>query len=63
MKQIKRGGGGHMKMGLDSVPDGAFSLECPACPHPGRNLPEDWDQIPEDTQLVFLTFTTLYEIS
>jgi len=41
-----------MKMGLDSVPDGAFALECPACPHPGRNLPKDWDKASEDTRYV-----------
>ena len=52
MKQIKRGGGGHVATGLVSVPDGAFALECPACPHPGRNLPQDWDQTPEDTKYV-----------
>jgi len=52
LKQIKRGGGGHMEMGLASVPDGAFALECPACPHPGRNLPEGWDRAPEGIRCV-----------
>ena len=56
LKQIKRGGGGHMETGLTSVPDGAFALECPACPHPGRNLPEDWDQAPESAQYVHMDF-------
>ena len=42
-----------MAAGLSSVPGGAFALECPACPHPGRNLPEDWDEAPEDIQYVF----------
>jgi len=54
LKQIKRGGGAHIKTGLSSVSDGAFALECPACPHPGRNLPQDWDQAPEDRQYVYL---------
>lgn len=44
LKQIKRGGGGHTQLSLASVPAGAFAVECPACPHPGRNLPEGWDQ-------------------
>lgn len=52
LKQIKRGGGGHMETGLDSVPDDAFALECPACPHPDRNLPKGWDQAPENIQYV-----------
>jgi hypothetical protein len=39
-----------METNLTSVPDGAFALECPACPHPGRNLPEGWDHAPEETR-------------
>ena len=50
LKQIKRGGGGHFAAGLAAVPNGAFAVECPACPHPGRNLPEGWDQAPDDIQ-------------
>lgn len=41
-----------METNLASVADGAFALECPACPHPGRNLPEGWDQAPEETRYV-----------
>jgi len=52
LKQIKRGGGGHFAAGLAAVPDGMFAVECPACPHPGRNLPEGWDQAPEDVRYV-----------
>jgi hypothetical protein len=55
LKQVKRGGGGHVEAGLDSVRDGAFALECPACPHPNRNLPEKWEQVSEDERYVRLT--------
>jgi len=55
LKQIKRGGGGHMEMRPGSVPAGVFALECLACPHPGRNLPEGWDQAPKETRYVCLT--------
>ena len=37
-----------MKTGIDSIPDGGFAPECPACPHPGHNLPDNWEQAPED---------------
>ena len=47
LKLIKRGGGGHSPSNLTCVPAGAFALECPACPHPGRNLPADWDKAPD----------------
>jgi hypothetical protein len=54
LKQLKRGGGGHITTGLASLPDGALALECPACPHPGRNLPQGWDKASEDTKYVGL---------
>ena len=28
---------------LTETKSGSFAIECPACPHPGRNLPVDWD--------------------
>ena len=53
LKQIKRGGGGHSLSNLASVPAGAFALECPACPHPDRNLPPDWAEAPDELKYVF----------
>ena len=47
LKQVKRGGGAHTPKPLESVPPGAFALECPACPHPGRNLPTNWEMAPD----------------
>ena len=47
-KQVKCSGGAHHPMGLASVLSGAFAVECPACPHPGRNLPVAWKQAPDD---------------
>lgn len=51
-KQAKRGGGGHIANGLASITDGSLALECPACPHPGRNLPQGWDDASEDKKYV-----------
>ena len=48
-----------MKAGLDSVRDGTFALECPACPHPGRNLPDEWEQVPKDERYVHPMFSPL----
>ncbi|KAJ8497199.1 hypothetical protein ONZ45_g12161 [Pleurotus djamor] len=36
-------------IGLDSIDHttiGALAIECPACPHPDINLPEDWNSAP-----------------
>ena len=39
---LKRTGCGHDLEGIGNTPPGSLTVECPACPHPGRNLPENW---------------------
>ena len=41
---FKRGGRGHDPKGVDSTSCGELMVKCPACPHPGRNLPDDWEK-------------------
>jgi len=41
---LKRGGRGHDPGGIDATSKGELMVECPACPHPGRNLPDDWEK-------------------
>ena len=40
---LKRGGRGHDPAGVDATSNGELTVECPACPHPGRNLPDGWE--------------------
>ena len=40
---LKRAGRGQDPTGAVSTAEGELAVECPACPHPGRNLPEGWD--------------------
>ena len=42
LKGIKRGGGAHQTTPISATAAGSFAIECPACPHPGRNLPDGW---------------------
>ena len=46
LKQLKRGGRGHEDTGIDGTKPGELALLCPACPHPGINLPPDWELAP-----------------
>lgn len=41
---LKRAGRGHDPEGIGATSPGSLTVECPACPHPGRNLPDDWEQ-------------------
>ena len=45
LKSVKRGGGAHQAHPLSATTPGSFAIECPTCPHPGRNLPDDWDSV------------------
>lgn len=39
---LKRSGRGHDPEGGAATSLGELAIECPACPHPDRNLPLDW---------------------
>lgn len=41
----KRGGRGHEEGGVTATGQGELAVECPACPQPGKNLPEGWENI------------------
>jgi hypothetical protein len=41
---LKRAGRGHDPGGIDATSNGELTVECPACPHPGRNLPDGWEK-------------------
>ncbi|KAH6903662.1 hypothetical protein BKA70DRAFT_1227593 [Coprinopsis sp. MPI-PUGE-AT-0042] len=38
----KRAARGQDPAGIDETSEGELAQECPACPHPGKNLPDDW---------------------
>ncbi|EIN10007.1 hypothetical protein PUNSTDRAFT_133777 [Punctularia strigosozonata HHB-11173 SS5] len=46
LKMLKRAGRGNDPTGVSGTPDGGLAVECPACPHPGRNLPDRWETDP-----------------
>jgi hypothetical protein len=49
-------------LSLISVTNGAFGLECPACPHPGQNLPVGWEDAPEEQKCVPLRLVIILEL-
>jgi len=56
LKDLKRGGASHTSKGVDGLDEGALAIECPACPHPERNLPPDWENAPKEKAYVLLSF-------
>ncbi|KAA1479478.1 hypothetical protein DENSPDRAFT_855406 [Dentipellis sp. KUC8613] len=53
LKMTKRGGRGHDPGGIESTSEGSLAVECPACPHPGKNLPENWDSVPAHMKFLY----------
>lgn len=52
LKLLKRAGRGHDPGGVEATPQGSCAVECPACPHPGKNLPVDWQEAPPERRFV-----------
>lgn len=48
VKLLKRHGRGHDPSGRAGTKPGHAAVLCPACPHPGKNLPENWETAPDD---------------
>jgi hypothetical protein len=49
---LKRFGRGHDPAGTGATEQGSCAVLCPACPQPGKNLPENWESAPSETWYV-----------
>ncbi|KAF9467072.1 hypothetical protein BDZ94DRAFT_1329986 [Collybia nuda] len=57
LKMLKCSGRGHdPNKPATSTRPGECALLCPACPQPGKNLPDDWRELPDDKKCVFSPF-------
>jgi len=50
LKLLKRAGCGHDPAGVVNTKLGECALLCPACPQPGKNLPDNWQDTPKANQ-------------
>lgn len=50
LKQLKQSSRGHDPSGAEGTREGELCVLCPACPQLGKNLPDDWDRVPNDRQ-------------
>ncbi|KAJ7844968.1 hypothetical protein B0H13DRAFT_1647725 [Mycena leptocephala] len=56
---LKRGGRGHAPSGVDGTKPGELAIQCPACPRPGVNLPDDWEKAPPELKFLYILFLAL----
>lgn len=45
LRMCERAGRAYDSGGVFTTGQGELALACPACPHPGRNLPNGWDKV------------------
>ena len=50
LKMLKQAGCGQDPSGAEGTQEGELAIECPACPHPGHNLPDGWENAPPEIQ-------------
>jgi len=43
LSMLKRAGRGQDPAGANGTAQGELAVECPACPNPGRNIPQRWE--------------------
>ncbi|KZS99383.1 uncharacterized protein LAESUDRAFT_765607 [Laetiporus sulphureus 93-53] len=56
LKMLKRFGRGHDLGEIATTPPSSCAVQCPACPHPGMNLPEDWKTAPPERSWLYRLF-------
>ncbi|KAI6119520.1 hypothetical protein EDD16DRAFT_1692604 [Pisolithus croceorrhizus] len=56
LKLLKRTGHGHDPLGISNTKQGDCALLCPACPHPGKNLLQDWRSVGPEKQFLYSLF-------
>ncbi|TFK78942.1 hypothetical protein K466DRAFT_506453, partial [Polyporus arcularius HHB13444] len=59
LKMLKRGGRGNVPNGATNVPLGSCAVECPACPIPGKNLPDNWENAPEQKSWLYRLYLAI----
>ncbi|KAG2138440.1 uncharacterized protein EDB93DRAFT_1242126 [Suillus bovinus] len=59
IRMLKRAGRGHNPSGVDATSAGKCAVLCPACPHPGKNLPKGWEDAPHDIRWKYALFLAI----
>ncbi|KAJ7160358.1 hypothetical protein C8R46DRAFT_1164810 [Mycena filopes] len=59
IRMLKRAGVGNDPLGIKNTKEGQCALLCPACPHPDKNLPAGWQDVPPDKQFLYGLFLAI----
>ncbi|KAG1853790.1 hypothetical protein C8R48DRAFT_610437 [Suillus tomentosus] len=56
---LKRSGRGHDSSGVMGTSEGQCAVLCPACPQPGKNLPDNWQDAPKAKSWLYSLFLAI----
>ncbi|KAJ7713790.1 hypothetical protein B0H16DRAFT_1478367 [Mycena metata] len=59
LMMLKRGGRAYDSAGVEATKPGELVALCPACPHLGINLPNDWEQASKEQRFIYTLFLAL----
>ncbi|KAJ7668824.1 hypothetical protein B0H14DRAFT_3102493 [Mycena olivaceomarginata] len=59
LMMLKRGGRGHDAGGACATQSGELVVRCPACPRPGVNLPDGWENATKEQRFIYVLFLAL----
>ncbi|KAJ7217417.1 hypothetical protein B0H12DRAFT_1078830, partial [Mycena haematopus] len=59
LQMLKRTGRGHDPSGVEATKAGECAVLCPACPQPGKNLPPNWQDAPEEKRFLYALFLAM----
>ncbi|KAG1817161.1 uncharacterized protein BJ212DRAFT_1576808 [Suillus subaureus] len=59
LKMLKRVGRGYDPSSVKNTKSGECAVLCPACPQPGRNLPDNWEEAPKEIHWLYGLFLAI----
>ncbi|KAK7435536.1 hypothetical protein VKT23_019587 [Stygiomarasmius scandens] len=60
LRMLRRGGRGNdSNRSVQETLPGELAVQCIACPQPGINLPDDWQQAPDNTKFIYMMFIAI----
>jgi hypothetical protein len=60
---LKRAGRAHVLHGTMDKEDGCCAVLCPACPQPGKNLEDGWENASPDKQYALVIFSHKHSVT
>ncbi|KAJ7280892.1 hypothetical protein C8J57DRAFT_1057508 [Mycena rebaudengoi] len=59
LQMAKRAGRGHHRGGCAATTPGECAVLCPACPQPGKNLPDNWAMTADENQFLYALYLAM----